>query len=304
MLNVNSGDKFLSHLLDHLFDAVITTQSDGLITSFNRAASVLFGYTVEEVMGRNVNMLIPETHRSIHDTHFCHYLDNQTSQILSIERELYGQHKDGRIFIVKITLTTYLEENSPPIFIAILHDHSQHNDTLQRLHNSAYSDSLTGLPNRLLLMDRLTQGIRSLNRESPGIALLFIDLDNFKPVNDGFGHLVGDLVLKEIAQRLLRCVRDSDTIARLGGDEFIVLLMGVETPLSALGIAEKIREEIQQSYFINPNLTLELSASLGLTYCHNPGTTAEELIRQADLAMYRAKAQGRNMTVTYTPDTE
>ncbi|MBU6995029.1 sensor domain-containing diguanylate cyclase [Ferrovum myxofaciens] len=294
------AEKVLDHVLDHLFDSVIMASTDGLITSFNRAATLTFGYTRAEALGQNVTLLMPEPHCTHHDQHIRHFLDWGGIIPSSQNRELVGKRKNGEVFPITLVLTSVEQSPGDWIFIAIVRDLTQVDAALQNLRFTAYSDPLTGLPNRLLLMDRLSQAIRSLNRESPGIALLFVDLDHFKPINDNFGHHVGDLVLRETATRLQSCVRESDTIARLGGDEFIVLLMGVENPLSALGIGEKIRETLNDPFILESVSPLTLSASIGMTFCQTHAIDAENLIRQADFAMYRAKAQGRNTVVSYT----
>ncbi len=293
------AEKVLNHVLDHVFDSVIMASTDGRITSFNRAATLTFGYTAAEVLGQNVTLLMPEPHCSHHDQHIRHFLNQGSGAPSPQNRELMGKRKNGEIFPVTLVLTSVEQSPGDWIFIAIVRDLTQVDATLRNLRSTAYSDPLTGLPNRLLLMDRLSQAIRSLNRESPGIALLFVDLDHFKPINDNFGHHVGDLVLRETAVRLQSCVRESDTIARLGGDEFIVLLMGVENPLSALGIGEKIRETLNDPFLLESIPPLTLSASIGMTFCQTHAIDAESLIRQSDFAMYRAKAQGRNTVVSY-----
>ncbi|NDU89120.1 MAG: diguanylate cyclase [Ferrovum sp.] len=294
------AEKVLGHVLDHVSDAVIMASTDGRITAFNRAATRIFGYTHADVMGQNVTLLMPEPHCTHHDQHIRHFLDWGENIPSSRSRELVGKRKNGEIFPITLVLTSVEQNPGDWVFIAIVRDLTQDDATLRNLRSTAYSDPLTGLPNRLLLMDRLSQAIRSLNRESPGIALLFVDLDHFKPINDNFGHHVGDLVLRETSARLQSCVRESDTIARLGGDEFIVLLMGVENPLSALGIGEKIREALNDPFRLKSFSPLTLSASIGMTFCQTHAIDAESLIRQADFAMYRAKAQGRNTVVSYT----
>ena len=294
------AEKVLNHVLDHVFDAVIMSLTDGRIASFNRAATRIFGYTHADVMGQNVTLLMPEPHCTHHDQHIRHFLDWGENIPSSRTRELVGKRKNGEVFPITLVLIPVEQNPGDWVFIAIVRDLTKDDAILRNLRSTAYSDPLTGLPNRLLLMDRLSQAIRSLNRESPGIALLFVDLDHFKPINDNFGHHVGDLVLRETSARLQSCVRESDTIASLGGDEFIVLLMGVENPLSALGIGEKIRETLNAPFRLESISPLMLSASIGMTFCQTHAIDAENLIRQADFAMYRAKAQGRNTVVSYT----
>lgn len=172
----------------------------------------------------------------------------------------------------------------------------------QRLAEMVHQDTLTGLPNRRLIDDRLQAELRRIQRNGQGLALLFLDIDGFKPVNDAYGHQIGDLVLSEIARRLQRCVRDADTLARLGGDEFLILLGDTEQPLAA---AERVAEECIAALgepFIIDDLLIRIGVSIGIAVCTNcqaESTTAQTLVSQADAAMYRAKAIGRNRYVVH-----
>jgi diguanylate cyclase (GGDEF)-like protein len=168
----------------------------------------------------------------------------------------------------------------------------------EQLYQQAHFDSLTGLPNRLLLRDRLTQEIARCQREVIAFALLFIDLDNFKAVNDGLGHTFGDMVLKEAARRISICLRESDTVSRLGGDEFNVILTQVQHPQDAGRMGEKIIESLSESFSIDGQTTF-LSASIGIALYPDDGKSAEDLIKNADTAMYRAKANGRAQAVYF-----
>ncbi|MDD4963630.1 MAG: GGDEF domain-containing protein [Gallionella sp.] len=171
----------------------------------------------------------------------------------------------------------------------------------QLLEDKAYYDALTQLPNRSLLFDRITQAIAHNARNQRLLAVCFVDLDKFKPINDELGHQVGDLLLKEAAKRMQDCVRESDTVARIGGDEFVVLLPDIETEQDALLVAEKIREALNQPFLLGGK-SLGISSSTGVALFPEHGEDETELMRHADTAMYRAKTGGRNRVVLYQRD--
>ena len=162
---------------------------------------------------------------------------------------------------------------------------------------------LTDLPNRALFSDRLKLAMALAKRNQEKLALIFIDLDKFKPVNDTLGHAMGDALLQKVAQRMSACVRNSDTVARLGGDEFVVLLPVVEGPADALAVAEKIRHALQEAFVLDGHV-VQISASMGAAIYPDHGGDELALTKSADLAMYAVKAQGRNgvrLAVTVGP---
>ncbi|HCI14837.1 MAG: hypothetical protein A2063_05430 [Gallionellales bacterium GWA2_60_142] len=163
----------------------------------------------------------------------------------------------------------------------------------ERIRHMAQHDTLTDLPNRALFSDRLQQALAVAKRDQLRLAVLYIDLDKFKPINDSLGHDVGDLMLKEVAQRMQACVRESDTVARIGGDEFVVLLRNVETPDDAVRVAEKIRFALNQPFDI-AGRTLNISSSTGIAIYPDHGSNEIELSKNADMAMYTAKQSGRD----------
>jgi len=166
----------------------------------------------------------------------------------------------------------------------------QTNEQITRL---AHHDSLTELPNRILFYDRLNQAIARAHREKELFAVLFLDLDGFKLINDTLGHDVGDALLREVAKRLVSCVRDSDTVARMGGDEFTVIICNVRTPISIDRVAEKIVESLARPFMLNGK-DRSISVSIGIALYPEHGTTPEQLVKMADAAMYLAKHSGKN----------
>lgn len=170
-------------------------------------------------------------------------------------------------------------------------------DLLQRM---AHHDALTGLPNRMMFDDRLQHALAVAKRDMTGLALMFVDLDNFKPINDELGHEVGDMVLKEVARRMLGCVRESDTVARIGGDEFVVLMALPHDEQDALLVAEKMRQALCQPFKLAGHV-LNISSSIGIAIFPEHGLDDRQLIRRADIAMYNAKKSGRNAVKMYCP---
>ena len=170
-----------------------------------------------------------------------------------------------------------------------------------KIRHLAHYDPLTDLPNRTLFSDRLQQALVAAKRDKEHLALMFVDLDKFKPINDEFGHHVGDLLLKEAAKRMQDCVRESDTVARIGGDEFIVLLPVIEAEQDAILVAEKIREALNRPFVLVGN-SLNISSSAGIAVYPEHGKDETQLVKNADVAMYHAKEGGRNKVVFYQPD--
>jgi diguanylate cyclase (GGDEF)-like protein/PAS domain S-box-containing protein len=191
----------------------------------------------------------------------------------------------------------YIEWRTAPhgnLLYAAARDVSERMQSENEMRHRAFYDDLTQLPNRGLLLERLQQEIAHAKRDKTLLALLFIDLDKFKPVNDEHGHVVGDWLLQMVAQRIERCIRESDTAARLGGDEFVVLLPNMSSVRDVLPTAEKIREVLEQPFITSDGLSLEISSSIGIAVYPNDATGAQELLLLGDDAMYMAKDAGRN----------
>ena len=177
-------------------------------------------------------------------------------------------------------------------------DRKEAETTIEKL---AYHDPVTGLPNRTLLHDRLQLAINRAERDSQGVAILFLDLDRFKAINDSLGHAIGDALLKQVGSRLLDCVRSSDTVARLGGDEFVVLISALENDHAVGSVVMKILEQLAEPYLIDEHEVYS-SSSIGISIYPRDGHDAEELLKNADMAMYQAKEAGRNTCHFFSPE--
>jgi hypothetical protein len=207
-------------------------------------------------------------------------LTGQTSVYLTTKIPL--RHEDGRIYAL----------------CGIATDITEKKDFEEHLRHMAQYDALTKLPNRALFSDRLQQTFTTARRTREHFGLMFIDLDKFKPVNDTYGHEAGDLLLKDAANRMQGCVRESDTVARIGGDEFVVLLASLKHDQDAHEVGEKIRHALNQPFKISGN-TLNISSSIGIAIYPAHGDDEKELVKHADLAMYYAKENGRNNVTVY-----
>ncbi|HVR54639.1 MAG TPA: EAL domain-containing protein [Pseudorhodoferax sp.] len=291
-------------ILDNMVDGVITIDQQGVIASFSKAASRIFGYQASEVMGRNVSMLMPEPHRSHHDGYLHHYETTGEARVINIGRDVEGLRKDGSTFPMHLSVSQ-THQLGERVFIGLVQDISQRRRAEEEIHRLAFYDPLTSLPNRRLLMDRLHQALAGSTRTGRHGAVMFLDLDNFKTLNDTQGHDMGDLLLQQVATRLHECVRDSDTVARLGGDEFVVLLESLsaraaEAAAQVEAIATKILRGLGQPYRLN-EVAHRSTPSIGIVLFLRDAVSMEDLLKMADVAMYQAKAAGRNTTCFYDP---
>ncbi len=221
---------------------------------------------------------------------------------ISVTEKLVELH-DPEGFWTKWALASFfaVEYQDKPAYLGWFHDITERKLMEDRVEHMAYHDTLTDLPNRYLFIDRLQQAIVNAERDKSTLALMFMDLDKFKDVNDRHGHNVGDLLLVAVAERILGCLRKSDSAARLGGDEFVILLSAIKTEENALRIAENIRREISRPFDLE-ELHLHISMSIGVALYPDHANTQKQLMKCADAAMYYAKEEGRNRVKTYSPE--
>jgi diguanylate cyclase (GGDEF)-like protein/PAS domain S-box-containing protein len=269
--------------------AIYTRNQQGLVTAWNLAAEKLFGWRAEEVIGKPL-LSVPTGKEE--ETRELRERVLRGENI--IQFEVQRQKRDGTMFELSTTLAP-LRGSSGEIdgYLAIAADITERKQAERQIEFLAYRDVLTGLPNRLLLHDRFTQAVAYADRAGLRVALLFIDLDNFKTINDSLGHAVGDALLKEIALRLGACVRDTDTISRQGGDEFLIVLPDLSDTDAISPVLAKIREQLHMPFGFDGH-ELTTSASIGIAIYPSDGRDFETLLKKADTAMYQAKDAGRN----------
>ncbi|MDD5051525.1 MAG: EAL domain-containing protein [Sulfuricurvum sp.] len=260
----------------------------------NDGALKSLGYTLEELQKLTVIDINPEiTFDQINI--FRQYLENITPELTNIS---HHKRKNGTIYPVQASVhkLTYQGKTAVVIFDTDITELTFAQDQLRHL---ATHDPLTGLPNRVLFHDRLQMGIKQTRRNEEKIALLFVDLDNFKQVNDSLGHSIGDLLLVKVAKRLQSLLRESDTIARMGGDEFNILLDNLENTDDTINVAQKLINAFKEPFMIHDHL-LHITLSIGIAIYPDDGKTPESLLKNADIAMYKAKMEGRNTYQFYT----
>lgn len=277
-------------VFQHLGEAVIITDEHNKIISINEAFTKITGYQQKEVYGKNPNLLSSGKHSE----DFYNAMWNELQAKGIWKGEIWNKRKNGSVFPEWLTITTLLgSENKICNYIAIFSDISAYKEKEQHIEFLAYHDNLTGLPNRSLMEDRLMQALAHADRISKKAAVLFIDLDRFKFINDTLGHSMGDKLLKEAAKRILSVVRQDDTVARQGGDEFIVVLQEINSAVDAANVAQKIINIISRNYEIEGE-TLSITPSIGISIYPDDGMEFEDLIKNSDAAMYHAKEQGRS----------
>ncbi|GAB3365801.1 MULTISPECIES: diguanylate cyclase [Giesbergeria] len=274
---------------------VMVTDLDGHIEYVNPYFTQLTGYTFDEVHGRKPSML----KSGLTDPTIYRDLWIQLSQGQCWVGEIINRTKAGDTYVEETHIAPVVDaEGQRQHYVAIKLDITERKHAQQKLDHLAHYDILTNLPNRSLFLDRAERGLALAKRHDRPLALLFIDLDKFKPINDTWGHAVGDVVLQEVARRMQACVRESDTVSRVGGDEFVVLLLNLNTPADALMVAEKIRVALNEPMLIDDK-TLSISSCIGVALYPEHGQTQMELSRHADAAMYQAKERGRDRVVLF-----
>ncbi|MGA9045067.1 diguanylate cyclase domain-containing protein [Sulfuricurvum sp.] len=279
-------------------DGVLITDADGIILSVNPAFTEITGYTAEEAVGHNPRIL--QSNR--HDRAFYTSMWTQIATKGRWNGEIWNRRKDGDLYLERMTISMVRDADGKPIrYVSVFSDITAFWRKDEHIKHLAFHDALTDLPNRTLLMDRINQRLINSNREQCNLALMFIDLDGFKLVNDQFGHDVGDTLLKEVAKRLLALVRESDTVARVGGDEFIVVLNNPKGKDEITSIANLIVSSINEPMEILGDV-FHVGASVGIAIFPADASSSVDLIKNADTAMYAAKESGRNKISFFLPE--
>lgn len=277
--------------------ALITRIDNGCVINMNDGFAALTGYSGGEVIGKTVDELDlwanPDERRR--------YAEQLAATGSCENLEALFHRKDGSEFagIVSAKLANL---NGVQCSVGVIRDITERKAVEERVRRMAQFDPLTNLPNRALCDDRLRQALAEAKRDKKHLALMFLDLDHFKPINDTLGHHVGDLLLKAVAKRIQDCLRESDTVARIGGDEFLVLLPSIEQEQDAIEVAEKIRHSINQPFELAGDHSLSISSSTGIAVFPEHGSDEMQLMRNADEAMYRAKEAGRNKVQLFVVD--
>lgn len=270
-------------------EGIMITDAAGTIMSVNRAFSELTGYAPQEAAGKTPALL----KSGRHPAGFYQGMWQEVLATGSWQGEVWDRRKDGALFPAWLTISVVRGENgAPQYFVGMFSDISQMKESQRRIEHLANFDALTGLPNRNLFHDRLKHAVARAARQGGGFALMFIDLDNFKTVNDTLGHEAGDMLLQEAARRLEKCIRDGDTAARIGGDEFTVLLETGDK-IAVTGSALRIVDALAAAFTLHGS-EVYVTCSIGISLHPDDGADDQTLMKNADIAMYRAKVQGKN----------
>lgn len=308
--------KLLEICLDSLNDAIVITEAETIdkpgpkIIWANKVFYERNGYTPEEIIGQSPRILQgPKTDRATLDK-----VRTALEKWQSIRVEILNYRKNGSTYWNEFEIVPIANEKGwYTHWVSVQRDITERKKIEYQIHQLAFYDALTNLPNRRLLSDRLSQSIYSSKRSGLHNAVMLLDLDNFKSLNDKYGHKAGDLLLVEVAGRLTNCVREVDTVARFGGDEFVIILYGLredkeDSKILASNIAEKIRTTLAKPYSLmlhaEESIEHHCTASIGVNLFINHEASEDDILKCADIAMYQAKAAGRNLVRFYEEKAE
>lgn len=283
-------------------NGIMITDCNGVIIKVNKSFSRISGYTSAEAIGQTPKIL----NSGRQSDSFYKDLWNHLKEKHFWQGEIWNKHKNGAVFLEWLTITAVLDSNQQIThFVANFSDITERQLNQEKIEKLAFYDSLTNLPNRRLLKDRLDQAVRYTKRTRQCGALFFLDLDNFKTLNDSKGHMIGDILLQQVAERLRQTIREVDTIARLGGDEFVILLENLgECKVDAVHQSEKMALTILEAFdapFMLEDYIHHSSPSIGVEIVHPNNEGSDTILSHADLAMYQAKKQGRNTVRFFNP---
>jgi diguanylate cyclase (GGDEF)-like protein/PAS domain S-box-containing protein len=259
---------------------------------WNPGAEAIFGYSAREMMGKRLTLVAPGDLREAYKNAVNEVESGGSSSSLAQPVEMIGRRKDGTTFPLEISFAGW--NTRLGVFLtSIIRDVTERKLAEHDLRLLADHDHLTGLPNRALLRDRFTQALAAANRDPQRVAVMMIDIDHFRDVNHRFGPQAGDHLLQTLGDRLTGLVRTADTVARSGDDEFVLLLLGIEAPVNADRVAERIMEAVRQPVFLNGH-EVRITASMGVALYPDNGEDVETLLKSADMAMIQAKREGRD----------
>lgn len=282
-------------LLDESSDPIFSFFPEGRYAYVNREFAAGLGMMQEEIIGRTLWDIFPQDEADKRFAAVKWVYENGERKVI----EVRVPRPDGDRYYITTVKPILDGEGRVLSVICISKEITERKRMEDRLAHMAQHDTLTDLPNRALFSDRLLRAISQARRDNAHLALMCLDLDKFKPVNDNFGHHVGDMVLQAAAIRMQACLRESDTVGRIGGDEFIILLPVVENIQDVLLVAEKIRTALASPFDLSDGSSIEISSSIGITIFPDHGVDEIQLMKNADQALYRAKAEGRNQVCVF-----
>ncbi len=290
--------KLFAKVFENTMEGISITDENGQVIAINSAFSTITGYSEEEVLGQNPRVLKSDRH----DKNFYSKMWGDITTKGHWVGEIWNRRKSGEAYPEILSISSIRDdEGKTTHFIAVFHDISDMKLQQEQIEHQAYHDALTGLPNRLLARDRLTMAIANAKRNQRRLAVFFLDLDNFKNVNDSLGHATGDLLLQKVAKRLQQLLREEDTVARLGGDEFLILVTNIQSNLEITDLSNRLLAGFREP-IIAENHELFVTISIGIAFYPEDGTDEGTLIKNADVAMYQSKSQGKNKHHFFTSE--
>lgn len=292
---LNQSENRYRTLFDTAGDSILIVKN-GIIVDANRVAARMLGYSIEELNGMALTEIDDERSAALVAEHLARIERDGEAVLESVQKR-----KDGTLVPVEVSATA-IEWDGEPAILGLVRDLSERKRNEELIVQMAYYDPLTGLANRSLFNDRLELAVAHAHRSGEALALLFIDLDHFKVVNDTLGHPIGDRLLAAVGRRLKSLVREVDTVARLGGDEYTLLLVESGTEAGAAAVAWKVLDALQIPFVVDAEHDIHTTASIGISLLESDTDTPETLVRNADIAMFRAKDRGRNMFQFYDPE--
>ncbi|MCL2345521.1 MAG: EAL domain-containing protein, partial [Desulfobulbus sp.] len=297
-LRAEEQQRLAASVFDHAHEGIMITDVNGRIVEVNATFSELTGYARTEAVGQTAGLL----KSGHHDASFYQQMWQSIDKVDYWSGEIWNRRKSGEIFVEHLSISTVRDRHGEiSHFVGIFADITPIKESQRHLERLAHFDALTQLPNRMLLADRMQLAMAQCARNGKILAVCYLDLDNFKPVNDNLGHAAGDRLLIEVARRLKECVRTGDTVSRLGGDEFVLLFSNLDNDLKTDRAIERVISALARPFTIDGH-TVHISASIGVTLYPQDGVDADTLLRQADQAMYSAKRAGRNRYHLFDPE--
>lgn len=288
----------LNAIIYNALDGIITFNDKGEIQGINPAAEQIFGYKPDEVLGKSIQELMPELVESTDEAFISRFLRSREFGLIGVSGyEISAIRQNGQRFPLELS-TSEMILNGHRYFVCIARDITERKVVEENTRHAAHHDYLTGLANRALFVERLEYAIPLAKRNDFKLALLFLDLDGFKRVNDTLGHAHGDLLLVEVAARLQALIRSSDVLARMGGDEFTFILNNIGSQENAALVANKIIKALAMPFDLNGDIC-HIGGSIGIAFYPEDSLDSESLLKQADEAMYLAKKNGKNMFKCY-----
>ena len=289
--------RLLARVFENTVEGIMVTNVDGVIEMVNDAFMAITGYRRDQAIGKKPSMLSSGRH----DLRYYEQMWRELKKQGHWQGEIWNRRCNGEAYPEWLNITGIQDQQGNVThYVGVFHDITEAKRSEERITHQAYHDALTGLPNRSLFNDRLSMAIAQAQRSGQGVALLFLDLDNFKNINDSLGHATGDMLLQSVAHRLSGLVREQDSVARLGGDEFIFLLQGTMDPDFTVHVAQRILAAFRKPFFIKDH-ELFVTTSIGIAMHPHDGRDPEVLVSCADLAMFRAKEEGRNKYKLFKP---